>query len=51
MELPCNLVYRLVSDPPPATGRLIRVAGADELAGEGGRHVATYLLWLELRGQ
>jgi hypothetical protein len=50
MELPCDLVYRLVSDPPPATGRLIRVAGADQPEGAGGRHVATYLLRLELRG-
>jgi hypothetical protein len=50
MELPCDLVYRLVSDPPSDTGRLIRVVGADLPEGAGGRHVATYLLWLELRG-
>lgn len=49
MDLPCDLIYRLVSDSPPETGRLIRVAGTEMLADEDSRYVATYLLRLELR--
>lgn len=51
MHLPCDLIYRLVSDPPPTMGRLVRVAGTEVPAdeGEGERYVATYLLRLEVR--